>query len=102
MDMTVARTLQELSIDLYQSIIPRELDLGEPLAPKAGNLVKVIIGMRRSGKSYRLLQEMARRRLRRPLNIFTALKSASGTERFPRPYFMRALSSPASSSKLTP
>ena len=60
MNETIAVILQEFSLDLYRPIVPRDLDLGEPLAPRAGNLVKVVTGMRRSGKSYRLFQEMDR------------------------------------------
>lgn len=58
MNRTVATILQEFSLDAYRPILRRSLDLGEPLDPRAGNLVKVIVGMRRSGKSYRLFQEM--------------------------------------------
>ena len=58
MNPIIASILQDFSLDDYLPITPRDLDLGEPLQPKKGNLVKVIIGMRRSGKSYRLLQEM--------------------------------------------
>ena len=58
MDETIAAIFQEFSLDLYRPIVPRALDLGEPLEPRAGNLVKVVIGMRRCGKSYRLFQEM--------------------------------------------
>lgn len=60
MNETIAVILREFSLDLYRPIVPRDLDLGEPLAPRAGNLVKVVTGMRRSGKSYRLFQEMDR------------------------------------------
>lgn len=60
MNEIIAATLRDFSLDAYRPIIPRELDLGEPLAPRAGNMVKVVIGMRRSGKSYRLFQEMDR------------------------------------------
>ena len=60
MNETIASILQEFSLDLYRPIVPRDLDLGDPLAPRAGNLVKVVTGMRRSGKSYRLFQEMDR------------------------------------------
>lgn len=48
------------SLDLYCPIVPRDLDLGEPLVPRAGSLVKVVSGMRRYGKSYRLFQEIER------------------------------------------
>lgn len=58
MNGIILQTLQDFSLDLYRPIYARELDLGEPLPPKAGNLVKVVVGMRRSGKSYRLLQEI--------------------------------------------
>ena len=60
MNEVITRTLRDFSLDAYKPIIPRSLDLGEPLSPRAGNLVKVVIGMRRSGKSYRLFQEMER------------------------------------------
>ncbi|MBT1173646.1 ATP-binding protein [Bifidobacterium sp. MA2] len=50
--------IRDFSIEDFLPIVPRELDLGEPARPKAGNLVKVVTGMRRSGKSYRLFQEM--------------------------------------------
>lgn len=58
MNPIIAEKLRDFDIALYAPIRERELDLGEPLAPRAGNLVKVITGMRRSGKSYRLFQEM--------------------------------------------
>lgn len=58
MNQIILQTLQDFSLDQYLPIVHRELDLGEPLEPRAGNLVKVIIGMRRSGKSYRLFQEI--------------------------------------------
>ena len=60
MNMTIIGILQEFSLDLYRPILPRDLDLGEVLPPRAGNLVKVVSGMRRSGKTYRLFQEMDR------------------------------------------
>lgn len=58
MNPVIMETLENFDIDLYGPIKPRALSLGEPLAPRAGNLVKVVTGMRRSGKSYRLFQEM--------------------------------------------
>ena len=58
MNEIIAQVLRDFTLDDYRPIHPRELDLGEPLAPRRGNLVKVIIGMRRSGKSYRLFQEI--------------------------------------------
>lgn len=58
MNETILEKIQSFSLDAYRPIFPRELDLGEPLAPKAGNLATVITGMRRSGKSYRMFQVM--------------------------------------------
>lgn len=60
MNETILEQLESFSLDDYRPIYPRRLDLGEPLEPHAGNLVKVVVGMRRSGKSYRLLQEIDR------------------------------------------
>lgn len=60
MDSTIIQILRDFRIEDYLPIISRDLDLGEPLVPRRGNLVKVVIGMRRSGKSFRLLQEMVR------------------------------------------
>ncbi|KFI52499.1 ATP-binding protein [Bifidobacterium biavatii] len=54
----IEEKLRSFRIEDFQPIVPRELDLGRPLQPKIGNLAKVIVGMRRSGKSYRLFQEM--------------------------------------------
>lgn len=36
------------------------MGLGDVLVPRAGNLAKAVSGMRRSGKTYRLFQEMDR------------------------------------------
>lgn len=58
MNPIIAESIQSFSLDDYRPIVARDLDLGEPIAPRRGNLVKVVMGMRRSGKSYRLLQEM--------------------------------------------
>lgn len=60
MNEVIASALRDFSIEAFKPIFTRDLDLGEPLPPRAGNLVKVVIGMRRSGKSYRLFQEMDR------------------------------------------
>ncbi|KAA8819156.1 hypothetical protein CSQ85_06140 [Bifidobacterium rousetti] len=54
----IEEKLRNFRIEDFQPITPRDLDLGRPLPPKVGNLVKVIVGMRRSGKSYRLFQEI--------------------------------------------
>lgn len=58
MNSTIIQILRDFCIEDYLPIIPRDLDLGDAFMPRRGNLVKVIIGMRRSGKSFRLLQEM--------------------------------------------
>lgn len=60
MNPIVLDTINAFDISIYEPIVARVLDLGGILTPKAGNLVKVITGMRRSGKSYRLFQEMKR------------------------------------------
>ncbi len=60
MNPVILEQLNSFDIDDYRPIVPRDLDLGDALPPKKGNLVKVVTGMRRSGKSYRLLQEMER------------------------------------------
>ena len=54
----IAEKLRDFRIEDFHPIVPRDLDLGKPLTPRVGNLVKVIVGMRRSGKSYRLCQEI--------------------------------------------
>jgi hypothetical protein len=58
MNQVIQEKLADFDIALYQPIHKRSLSLGTPQEPKAGNLVKVICGMRRSGKSYRLFQEI--------------------------------------------
>ncbi len=58
MDRIIARILSDFSLDNYRPIFQRDLSLGDALPPRVGNLVKVITGMRRSGKSYRLFQQM--------------------------------------------
>ncbi len=57
-DQTILGILRDFDLSLYAPLHQRSLSLGAPLPPRAGNLVKVISGMRRSGKSYRLFQEM--------------------------------------------
>lgn len=60
MNPIVMDAVNAFDISIYEPIIPRRLSLGKILEPKAGNLMKVVTGMRRSGKSYRLFQEMRR------------------------------------------
>ena len=58
MDAIIQEKLVGFRLRDFEPIYSRSLDLGEPLAPRIGNLVKVIVGMRRSGKSFRLFQEI--------------------------------------------
>ena len=52
--------------DFHATVLPahlkrmvnRDLSLGTPFDPAPGNLVKVVVGMRRSGKTYRLFQQI--------------------------------------------
>lgn len=61
-------TIRLLLEDFHASILPslrgtlvkRDLSLGKPLEPKIGNLVKVVAGIRRCGKTFRLYQEIVR------------------------------------------
>ena len=43
--------IRDFDLDDFRPIVHRELDMGAPARPKVGNLVKVVTGMRRSGKS---------------------------------------------------
>ena len=58
MDLTLARIIEDFDLDEYRPILARDLDLEEPLVPRAGNLATVVMGVRRCGKTYRLFQEM--------------------------------------------
>lgn len=58
MNQDIARIIQDFKLDDFRPIVHRELDLGEPLEPRAGNLATVVMGVRRCGKTYRLFQEM--------------------------------------------
>lgn len=58
MNADIARIIQDFDLDEFRPIVPRELDLGEPLEPRVGNLATVVMGVRRCGKTYRLFQEM--------------------------------------------
>ena len=58
MDSTIAEIIRSFDINDYLPLIKRELSLGEPAEPKRGNLVSVVTGIRRSGKTYRLFQEI--------------------------------------------
>lgn len=54
----IGEKIRDFDLDDFRPIVHRELDMGALARPKVGNLVKVVTGMRRSGKSYRLFQEM--------------------------------------------
>lgn len=41
-----------------EGVVPRDLSLGKIQAPKIGSTAKVVVGMRRSGKTFRLYQEI--------------------------------------------
>ncbi|OZG59925.1 ATPase (AAA+ superfamily) [Bifidobacterium lemurum] len=60
--MPVNAIVQEKLLDFEQEGIPqvfeRDLSLGDVQSPARGNLVNVVVGTRRCGKTYRLYQEM--------------------------------------------
>lgn len=64
---TLDTTIRVLMEDFRQSVLPsvaadlvrRDLALGKLQKPKIGGMAKVVIGMRRAGKTFRLYQEMA-------------------------------------------
>ncbi len=58
MNDVILEKLTSFDVEGYEPVYPRALDMGAPLPPRMGNLVKVVMGMRRSGKSYRLYQEI--------------------------------------------
>ena len=58
MNDIILEKLISFNIADYEPIYVRSLDMGPALLPRMGNLVKVVAGMRRSGKSYRLYQEI--------------------------------------------
>lgn len=63
---TVRALLRQLINDFHESVLPsvstglirRDLSLGKPLEPAVGNLAKVVTGIRRCGKTFRLYQEV--------------------------------------------
>lgn len=56
----IVEKVAEGASDTLPSLMPRDLSLGAPLVPAKGNTVKIVAGVRRSGKTYRLYQEMSR------------------------------------------
>lgn len=59
MHATVVEKVIEGMTGELPELFPRWLSLGEAPAPAKGNLVKLIAGVRRSGKTYRLFQQMS-------------------------------------------
>ena len=60
MNEIVAQTIKNFMDDELPLVFERSLSLGEPQIPAKGNLVNVVVGVRRCGKTYRLYQEMHR------------------------------------------
>lgn len=62
MDATIRSIIEDFHSTVLPSVLPRlvrrDLSLGRPLEPAVGNLAKVVVGMRRSGKTFRLFQEI--------------------------------------------
>lgn len=57
---TVLEKVSEGMSEPLPGLFPRHLSLGEPQKPARGNLVNLVAGVRRCGKTYRLYQEMKR------------------------------------------
>jgi len=56
----VAQKIKDFEQQGVPQVFERDLDLGNPQEPKRDNIVHVIVGTRRCGKTYRLYQEMRR------------------------------------------
>lgn len=56
----VAQKIKDLEQQGVPQVFERDLDLGNLQEPKRDNIVNVIVGARRCGKTYRLYQEMQR------------------------------------------
>ncbi len=56
----VAQKIKDFEQQGIPQVFERDLDLGNPQEPKRDNIVYVIVGARRCGKTYRLYQEMRR------------------------------------------
>lgn len=63
---SLAATIRFLLTDFHESVLPslaeevihRDLSLGKTPVPRVGSTAKVVVGMRRSGKTFRLYQEI--------------------------------------------
>ena len=56
----IAQKIKDFEQQGVPQVFERDLDLGNPQEPKRDNIVNVIVGARRCGKTYRLYQEMRR------------------------------------------
>lgn len=50
--------MAEVLPSIADELVPRDLSLGKVQEPKVGSTAKVIVGMRRSGKTFRMYQEI--------------------------------------------
>ena len=57
MHEVIVEKVAEGMSDSIPELIPRDLSLGETLTPTRGNVVKLVAGVRRCGKTYRRCQE---------------------------------------------
>lgn len=60
MNSVIAEKIQDFFDEGAPSVFERDMALGDVLPPARGNLVKVVTGVRRCGKTFRLYQEMRR------------------------------------------
>ena len=58
----IAQKIKDFEQQGVPQVFERDLDLGNPQEPKRDNIVNVVVGARRCGKTYRLYQEMLRLR----------------------------------------
>ena len=56
----VAQKIKDFEQQGIPQVFERDLELGNPQEPKRDNIVYVIVGARRCGKTYRLYQEIRR------------------------------------------
>ncbi len=62
LNTTIKTLIHDFNVSVFpahvKQLVNRDLSLGLPFDPKPGNLVKVVVGMRRSGKTFRLFQQI--------------------------------------------
>ena len=56
----IAQKIKDFEQQGVPQVFKRDLDLGNPQEPKRDNIVNVVVGARRCGKTYRLYQEIQR------------------------------------------